>query len=353
MRVFVAGATGVLGRRLVADLTARGHDVIGLVRDEAGERRVRNRGGEPRYGDVLDPETLESAVGNADAIIHAATAIPTSQNPSEEAWALNDRVRREGTRNLLAAGRGADINRFVLESIVWVARQPDGSRFDEDSPPHPNERSRSALDAEERVLEARTESEFAATILRCGFFYAPDAAHTRQFGRDLIAGDLPIVGGGLLGRRDVPLSWIHVDDAATAFAAAVDAGVSGRFHVVDEEPASPAAFLRGLADRLEAPNPSRVPGWLAKFFVGRDTVRLLTNPMPTSNDRFRAATDWEPTYPTYRAGLDAVVETWLSEGTVAETDDGLAWRGPPDGEERDSGHRSRETDEATSGASAD
>ena len=344
MRVFVAGATGVLGRRLVADLTARGHDVIGLVRNGTGERQVRDRGGEPRYGDVLDLETLESAIGDADAVVHAATAIPTSENPSDEEWAKNDRVRREGTRNLLAAGRTADIDQFVLESIVWVARQPDGSAFDEDSPPHPNERTRSALDAEERVLEAAKERDIAATVLRCGFFYAPDSAHIRQFGRDLLTGDLPIVGGGLLGRRDVPLSWTHVDDAATAFGAAVDAGVVGRYHVVDDEPASPAAFLRGLADRLDAPSPSRVPGWLAKFFVGRDTVRLLTNPMPTSNERFRAATDWEPTYPTYRAGLDAVVETWRSEGTVAETDDGLVWRGPPEGDGTGGGSGPTESD---------
>ena len=325
MRVFVAGATGVLGRRLVADLVDRGHDVIGLVRDDTGEEQVIDRGGEPRWGDVLEPETIDPLVEDVDAIVHAATAIPTSEDPTDEEWAVNDSVRRDGTRNLLDAAVDAGVDRFLLESIVWVARQPDGSTFDEDATPHPNERTRSALDAERMALGAMDDHDLATGILRCGFFYAPDSAHTRQFGRDLLAGDLPIIGGGLLGRRDVPLSWIHVDDAATAFATAVETGVTGRFHVVDNEPASPAAFLQGLADRLDAPDPGRVPGWLAKHLADPDAVRLLTNPMPTSNDRFTARTGWSPTYPTYREGLDAVVETWIEDGTVVPTADGLQW----------------------------
>lgn len=204
MKVFVAGATGVLGRRLVAAFADRGHDVVGLVRDDA----------------ALEP-----------------------------------------------------------------------------------------------------------CMLRGGWFYAPDAAPTRQLGEGLLAGRMPIVGGGMLGRRDARLSIVHADDAAAAYVEAAEHELTGRFHVVDDQPITFAHFLRTLADRLGASAPRRVPGWLARFAVGKDTVRLLTNQMPTSADRLYAETDWEPTYPTCEDGIDAVVETWLDDGTIVETAEGSEWIG--------------------------
>ena len=324
MRVFVTGATGVLGRRLVERLTDRGHGVVGLVRDDRGADLVEACGGTPRRGDVLDPDSLSGATEGADAVVHAATAIPTSTKPTEEDWVLNDRVRLEGARNLLAES-GDDVERFLFPSVVWVARQPDGSTFDEDADRNPDRSTRSAARVEDLLAEAGADRGFDVTVLRCGFFYAPDAAHTRQFGRDLLAGDMPIVGGGLLGRRDAELSLVHADDAARAFAEAIDAEASGTYHVVDDEPVTTATLLSALADRLDAPSPSRVPGWLARFFVGTETVATLTNPMPTTSERFRQDVGWEPRYPSYREGLDQVVATWLDDGTFRETADGYEW----------------------------
>ncbi|THE63466.1 NAD-dependent epimerase/dehydratase family protein [Salinadaptatus halalkaliphilus] len=327
MDVFVAGSTGVLGRRIVAQLTDRGHDVVGLVRDDGGAALVRDRGATPRQGDVLDRSSLVDAVDDTDVVVHAATAIPTGSKPSKSDWERNDRIRTTGTRTLLETAQQADADRFLMQSVVWVARQPDGSAFDERSTPTPDRTTRSALEAE-RLLERRAADSGLDTVtLRGGWFYAHDSAHTRRFGRDLLAGRMPIVGGGLLGRSDATLSTIHVDDAAAAFVAAAEGDATGLYHVVDDEPVTLAAFLRTFADCLEAASPRRLPGWLARAFVGRDTVRLLTNSMPTTNDRVRETFDWEPAVPTYEQGLERVTERWLEDGRIRETTDGYEWVG--------------------------
>ncbi|SFR93788.1 Nucleoside-diphosphate-sugar epimerase [Halomicrobium zhouii] len=322
MNVFVSGATGVLGKRLVELLADRGHDVSGLVRDEDGERTVERRGGEPRRGDVLDAASLGGAVpDDVDVVVHAATAIPTSDKPSNEEWELNDRVRIEGAKNLVAtAGRSAD--RFVFPSVVWVARQHDGSKFDESAERHPDRATRSAAETEDYLREAGDEHGFDVLILRNGMFYEPDGAYTRTFAENLLEGDMPIIGGGLLGRRDVELSLIHADDAARAFADAIEAEVTGLYHVVDEESVTLADYLTHFADLLDAPEPGRIPGWLARFFVGKEAVNMLSKPMPTTAEAFRADVGWEPEYPTYREGLDQVVETWEADGTLAQLNSG-------------------------------
>ncbi|WP_137287502.1 NAD-dependent epimerase/dehydratase family protein [Halorussus salinisoli] len=327
MRVFIAGATGVLGHRLVAELADRGHEVVGLARDEPGDELVRARGGDPRRGDVLDRDSLREAATGADAVVHAATAIPTDQKPAPEDWERNDRVRREGAENLTAVADEVGADRFVQQSIVWVARRPDGSRFDETAEPNPNRATQSALDAERIARDAAADSGFETTVLRCGFFYAHDSAHLWSFGEELLAGNAPIIGRGLLGRKDAELSFLHVDDAATAFAEATTGEETGLYHVVDEEPVTVAAFFRGLADRLDAPDPRRVPAWVAKYLAGEATVRLLTNPMPTTAEKFRRDFAWKPRYPTYREGLDAVVRRWREEGWLRETGDGYEWSG--------------------------
>lgn len=311
MKAFIAGATGVLGWRLVEQFSDAGHDVVGLTRDDEGDAVVEDHGGQPVRGDILEPDTLFDAVDDdVDVIIHAATAIPTSTNPAQDEWSLNDRVRREGAGHLVDIAGTVDADRFLMQSIVWVARPPDGSPFDESSEPHPNRITQSALDAERTVTSRAGELDYAPVVLRGGWFYAADTAHTRQIGERLETGDLPIIGGGLLGRKDTPISFIHVDDMARAFLAAAEGEATGTFHVVDDEPTSLADFLTELADRLGGPKPSRVPGWLARFMVGKSFVRLMTSPMRTSNTKLRDAFDWSPAYPTVRDGLDHVVEEW-------------------------------------------
>jgi nucleoside-diphosphate-sugar epimerase len=267
---------------------------------------------------VLDPATLDRAIDDdVEVLIHAATAIPDSTKPSESEWARNDRVRLDGARNLLDAAP-AGLERVLFPSVVWVARQPDGSRFDETAERHPDRATRSAAEVENLLAERAEREGFDAAVLRCGFLYAPDARDTRTWGERLRSGDMPVVGGGLLGRRDAELSVVHADDAAAAFVVAVETGASGLYHVVDDEPVTGAALFGTFADLLSAPEPSRIPAWLARFFVGKVNAKGFTSPMPTTNEKAKRDLGWEPEYPTYREGLRQVVDTWAADGTLDE-----------------------------------
>ncbi|WP_246308195.1 NAD-dependent epimerase/dehydratase family protein [Halorarum salinum] len=282
---------------------------------------VERRGGTPRRGDVLEPGTLDRAMDDdVEVLVHAATAIPASTKPSDEEWVRNDRVRLEGARNLLAAAP-TGVRQVLFPSVVWVARQPDGSRFDETADRHPDRVTRSAADVEDLLEERAAGDGFDAAVLRYGFLYAPDARDTREWGDRLLDRDVPVVGGGLLGRRDADLPFVHADDAAAAAVAAIETEASGVFHVVDDEPATGAEFFGTFADLLDAPEPRRVPAWLARLFVGKTNAEALTSPTPTTNAKAKQDLGWEPAYPTYRDGLAAVVGSWKADGTLAELRD--------------------------------
>lgn len=313
MRVFIAGATGVLGRRLVSQFTDHGHTAVGLTRDERGDTIVESRGGEPRRADLFDEKSVVRAAEGADVVIHAATAIPT-EDPSPEDWELNNRVRREGAQALTKAAADVGADQYLQQSIVWVARQPDGSAFDEDSARHPGDPStRSAVDAEDISMEAGEQYGFDVGILRCGYFYAPDAYHTRDHGEAIIQGDQPIINGSEAAK----ISRVHVSDAASGFVAAAEGNLSGIWHVIDNEPVPMAKFSTALAERLDAPAPERISEAVARREMGDVQVELLSSPMSTSSDKLQAETDWEPQYSTYKEGLDHVVKTWQSDGFLS------------------------------------
>lgn len=309
MRVFVAGATGVLGRRLVRRLATRGHRVVGLVRDERGAEIVRTAGGEPRHGDLLEPDSLRPAVEGAESVVHAATRIPVTRRPGPADFETNDRIRRDGTENLLRAAAAVGAYHYVQQSVVWLASPDDGSPFDESAPPNPDVGTESALYGERIARSAGARHGFSVAVLRCGWFYAPDASHTRMMGRELARRRLPIIGRG-----DAIWAPLHADDAAEAFAAAATLPLDGLWHVMDEEPVEARTFLGAFAERLGAPPPRRVPRWLARLLAGRYMVDLLTRSTRTSAERFRSAFSWLPLYPTYREGLDQVVGAWEEKG---------------------------------------
>ena len=309
MKVFIAGATGVLGRSLTRQLQGRGHEVLGLARSAKGERVIASLGGRSCRADMFDVDSLARAAEGAEVVVHAATAIPTSSRPSPADWALNDRIRREGTRALAAAAARVGARLYIQQSVVWVATPPDGAFFDEDSPAYPDEITRSALDGEQIAREAGEQAGFAVAVLRFGGFYGAESAHIRQFGAALAARKLPI-----FGRGDAIWANIHVDDAAAATLAVAEAGRGGLWHVVDDEPATAAAVLTALAARLGAPAPWRIPLWLARLLAGGHAVRFLTRSTRTSNARFRRDLGWAPRYPSYREGLDQIVAAWAAEG---------------------------------------
>lgn len=315
MRVFIAGSTGVLGRRLVTEFSERGHTVIGLTRDATGDEIVEARGGEPRRGDLFDEASILRAADGADTIIHAATAIPTD-SPTPEAWELNDRVRTEGAAALTTAAVEVDADQYLQQSIVYVARQPDGSAYDESSEPNPVSWTRSALDAEEIAVEAGKQHGFDVSILRCGNFYGADSYYTRADGKGLIRGERPIIEDS----EETLISYLHADDAARAFVATAEATQSGLWHVVDDEPMSDAEYISLLAERLDASVAGHISNEAAREAMGDITVELLTNAWPTSNDKFRREIGWEPMYPTCREGLTQVVNEWESEGFVPDSE---------------------------------
>lgn len=311
MRIFIAGATGVLGRRLVRRCCEHGHRVSGLARNPEAAALLRSLGAEACSADLFDTDALARAADGAEIIIHAATAIPTRSRPGAADWAMNDRIRRDGTRALAACAGRIQARHYVQQSIVWVARPPDGGDFDEDSPPHPNPVTQSALDAETIAREAGAQYGFSVAVLRCAWFYGPDCAHTRLLGQGLSCGKIPIIGKG-----EAVLSCLHVDDAAAAVTIAAESGRTGLWHVTDDTPVTVAAFLRRFAHALRARPPSHVPAWLARLVAGNYAVDFFTRSTRTGNARFREAFGWRPRFPDVGAGLDQVVQTWRAEGLL-------------------------------------
>src|SRR5687767_12265207 len=244
MKVFVAGATGVLGRGLVPQLVARGHEVVGMTRSASKQGLVRSLGARPVVADALDPDAVAQAVAAAEpeVIVHQLTALSGDfdMRHIDRFFATTNRLRTEGTDHLLAAGRAVGAHRFVAQSFAgWPAARTGGPVKAEDAPfdPDPPDELRGMLDAIRHLEEAVTEAGWLeGVVLRYGGFYGPGttlsadpaAAHTLAIRkrRFPVVGD----GGGIW-------SFIHVEDAAAATAVAVERGERGIYNVVDDEPA--------------------------------------------------------------------------------------------------------------------
>ncbi len=310
MRVFITGATGVLGRRMVRQLLEKNHRVVGLARDEKGKQAIKRLGGDAFIGNIFDADSMAATVKQADVVIHAATAIPTGVSSKRADWALNDRLRREGTRALTEAAAKLGAKTYIQQSVVWVARPPDDSFFDEKTPvEQPGELYRSAFEGEQIALAAGEKYGFNVSVLRCGGFYAPDAQHTRDFASGLLKRRLPLIGAG-----EAISANIHADDAASAFVAASEAGKRGLWHVTDDDPTTIRDMLFEFARQLGASTPRRIPLWLAGMFVGKSVIEFFTRSTRTSNRLFRDEVGWSPRFSSFRVGLGEVVGTWRTEG---------------------------------------
>jgi nucleoside-diphosphate-sugar epimerase len=311
MKVFIAGASGVLGRRLIRQFAARGHGVVGQVRSAKAESTVREVGAEPRHADLFDAESLAKAAEGCDTVIHAATAIPTKRKPAPADWAMNDHIRRKGTRCLTEAAAKIGAKTYLQQSIAWVARPKDDAPFDEHSPAVPGPAIQSAIDAETIAREAGSVDGFTVAILRGGYFYDSDSAHTRMIADGLRKRQMPIIGTG-----DAVWAMIHTDDAASAFVAAAEQPKNGVWHVVDNELVSVRAYFCEFATRLGARPPRRVPVWLAKWLTGEQLIAYFTRSTRTTNAHLRRDFGWNPRYPTYREGLDQIVAAWKAESSA-------------------------------------
>ena len=310
MRVFLAGATGVIGRRLVPMLLADGHQVTGLTRSPGKVDELRALGAEPVLADALDAPAVTAAVREArpDAVIHQLTSLPPRIDPRriERDFAMNDRLRDEGTRILVQAAQAAGAMRIVAQSIAFsYAPGPPGTVHREGDPlllndaPKPFRRSARALrELERAVLDA------GGVVLRYGYFYGPGSSISPggSMGQDVSRRRLPIVGRG-----EGVWSLIHVDDAARATVAALTAGGCRPYNIVDDDPAPVSQWLPALADALGAPRPRRVPALLARPLAGSYGVAIMTRAQGASNELAKRELGWQPEYASWREGFHAAL----------------------------------------------
>jgi nucleoside-diphosphate-sugar epimerase len=306
MRVFLAGATGVIGRALLPKLIAAGHEVVGMTRSAERAEELRAAGAEPAICDALDAEGLAAAVTAArpSAVIHQLTNLPSRLEPRKyrTALAATNRLRRDGTRNLVAAANAAGAERLIAQSIAFVYAPVGGWVKDEEAPlaldarPPMDEAVGAVAELERLVLEAN------GIVLRYGYFYGPGTQlHTDGFyGEQARKRQFPIVGSGQ-GRW----SFIHVDDAAEATLAALERGRPGIYNVVDDDPAPVSEWVPVFAESVGAKRPFRVPSLIARIAAGRVGVEVMTQQRAASNAKAKQELAWTPRFASWRDGFPA------------------------------------------------
>jgi nucleoside-diphosphate-sugar epimerase len=312
MKVFVAGATGVLGKALVPQLVERGHEVVGMTRTPSKQGLVRNLGARPIVADALDPDAVAQAVASAEpeVIVHELTALsPMTLRDArhvERALTITNRLRTEATDHLVAAGCAVGARRFVAQSFAaWRFGRKGGPVLTEVDPPdldppaslRPNQEANLYL---ERAVTSIDWGE--GLVLRYGSFYGPGTAISLAPDAQMAAlvrkRRLPIVGGG-----GGVWSHVHIGDAAAATVIAVDHGQRGIYNVVDDEPAPVRDWLPVLANALGAKPPRRIPRWLGRLAAGEMATVMMTEVCGASNAKAKRELGWQPHYASWRLGF--------------------------------------------------
>jgi 2-alkyl-3-oxoalkanoate reductase len=308
MKVLVVGASGALGKQLVPRLVAAGDDVTGTTTSESKRDLVESLGARAVVLDVLDADAVKAAVAETapDVIVNEATALSGNMDfrNFDRSFELTNRLRTEGTRNLLDAARAAGVRRFIAQSYAgWPYARVDGMVKSEEAPldTHPvkgTEQTIGAIKEQERmVMEAEG---IEGVVLRYGGFYGPgtslspdgeqlEAVRSRKF---------PVVGDG-----NGFTSLIHIEDAGAATALAVSHGNAGIYNIVDDEPAPARVWIPALAEEIGAKKPRRFPRWLAKLFAGEGVTTWLTEGRGASNAKAKRELDWEPRFGSWRQGF--------------------------------------------------
>jgi nucleoside-diphosphate-sugar epimerase len=310
MRVFVAGATGAIGRQLLPRLVAAGHGVHGMTRSESKRALLSELGAVPVVADALDPDQVAEAVARAkpEVIVHELTAIgPVNPRRLDRDFAQTNRLRTEGTDHLLSAGQAVGVRRFVAQGVAGYGAYartggPVKSEDDplESTPARAMRETAAALRHLEQAVLGAGWTE--GIVLRYGVFYGPGttlAPGEEQF--ELVRKrKFPLVGdaGGVW-------SFIHVADAADATVAAVERGSRGVYNVVDDDPAQVAEWLPALAEQLDAKKPMRVPRFVGRLFAGEAGVVMMTEARGASNAKAKRELGWRPAHPSWRQGFAA------------------------------------------------
>jgi nucleoside-diphosphate-sugar epimerase len=303
MRIFIAGATGAIGQRLIPQLVARGHQVTATTRSAAKSELLRQLGAAPVIMDGLDGASVGEAVARAepDAIIHQMTALAGAADLRHfDGWfSGTNQLRTLGTQHLLAAASASGVRRFIAQSYTGWTNARDGGpvKTEEDAfDPSPAKAQSQTLAAIRALEDAVLAAPLAGLLLRYGNFYGPGASDSLvQLVRQR---RMPIIGDG-----NGVWSWIHLDDAASATVAALEAGLEGIYNVTDDEPAKVAEWLPYLAQVLGAKAPLHIPVWAARLLAGDVATRWMTEGRGSSNAKLRAAAAWRPTWTSWRDGF--------------------------------------------------
>jgi nucleoside-diphosphate-sugar epimerase len=309
MKVFVAGATGAIGRQLVPRLVAAGHEVHGMTRSEEKQALLRELGAVPVVADALDPDQVARAVAEArpEVIVHQLTDLTGVERFTASAAVPTNRLRTDGTDHLLSAGNAVGVRRFVAQGVATFgayARLGGPVKSEEDPlDPEPPKDMREALAALRHLEAAVLGADWTeGIVLRYGAFYGPGtslALGSEQF--ELVRKrKFPLVGDG-----SGVWSFIHVADAAEATLAAIEHGSRGVYNVVDDDPAPVAEWLPALAQALGAKKPMRMPRFVARLFAGEAGVMMMTEMRGASNAKAKRELRWRPAHPSWREGLAA------------------------------------------------
>jgi len=310
MKVFVAGATGVLGTQLVPQLVANGHEVVGMTRTASKRDALRALGARPVVADALDPDAVARVVAESEpeVIVHQLTALSGALDMRhvDRFFAMTDRLRTEGTDHLLAAGLAVGARRFVAQSYAgWPFARTGGPVKSETDPldPDPPEALRPTLAAIRHLEQAVTGVERAeGVVLRYGAFYGPGTGISLDpeaaMAKPLRRRQFPLVGGG-----GGVWSFVHIEDAAAATVAAVEHGPGGIYQVVDDEPAPVREWLPALASALGAKPPWRLPRWLGRLAAGEAATVMMTEVRGASNAKAKRELGWQLRYPSWRLGF--------------------------------------------------
>jgi len=299
MKVFVAGASGTIGVPLVRALVKAGHDVTAMTRTPSKQESLRVLGATPVVADALDPDAVARAVNAAapDVVIHQLTALPKAGGVKRASdLEPTNRLRIDGTRNLLAAAVAAHARRIIVGSFAPLGTPGP------DAPSGTQRAAEAVASMESQVLEASRRGLIEGIVLRYGLFYGPDNPATQNMITMAKRRMLPVIRGD-----HSLLPVIHVDDAVSATVAALDHGNRGSvYDIVDDHPASMTEIVRTLAERAGAPRPFTVPAWLPRLLAPY-MAQITSVRMPLSNAAARAGLGWRPAYPTIDEGLSRTI----------------------------------------------
>ena len=304
MRIFLAGASGAVGKRLVPALVTKGHHVVGMIHSPQKADWVRLMGAEPILANGLHADAVHQAVARThpEVIINQMTALSPDFNPRkfDQIFATTNRLRTEGNDNLLAAAKAGGVRRFIAQSYAgWPYARIGGPIKTEADPldPDPPKPLRNTLTAIRHLESATIHAGLEGFVLRYGSFYGPGTTSDGMLDQ-IRKRRMPVVGDGA-----AIWSFLHIDDAAQATVAAVEAGAPGIYNIVDDEPATVSSWLPEVARLTGSQPPRHVAVWLARFLIGEAGIIMMTATRGASNQKAKMELGWTPFWKSWRDGF--------------------------------------------------